>query len=44
MQALPCDYCTHLHHDDDAQTIYCATLADDQGKPAIFDKDAAVTF
>ena len=25
-QAPPCDYCAHVHCDDDAQTIYLAAL------------------
>ena len=25
-QALWCDYCPHIHRDDDAQTIHCAAL------------------
>ena len=26
LQALQCDYCTHVHRDDDAQTIYIVQL------------------
>ena len=26
-QALRCDYCAHVHRDDNVKTIYCAALS-----------------